>query len=575
LKVTYDERPWLKFYDEGVSPDLPIPDVTYVQLLEESFSDFADRAALHFMGTTLSFRQLDMYSRRFAAFLGEIGCGPGNVVGINLPNTPQYLIAHAGTLRAGCAATGVSPLLTPKEMAYQLNDCGARVLVTLDAIFEQRVTKIQDKIGQVTHIVPAGIADFLPWPKRTLGRVLKKVPTGKVTPLPGKTVIPIRKILDTYPPKMPSVKIKPADNCLIQYTGGTTGMPKGAELTHSNLVANLLQSKQWLETSRGEEIYISGFPFFHLAGLCYGMSGMMLGNTQILIPDPRNTKHICSEFARYVPTAMANVPSLYQMLLAEPMFKTLNFTRLKTCLSGAAPFPVESFKALEKLVGEGKVVEVYGMTETSPLMTMNPYKGLKKLGTVGIPLQSTLIKLVDLDTGTTEVAVGQEGEVICRGPQVMKGYWKKPEETAHAMRTFQGEKWLYTGDVAKMDTDGFFTIVDRAKDMLNVGGFKVFSKEVEETLYEHPAVQFCAVVGLPNPERPGSEIVKAIIQLAPNHRDKDRDSLEKDLMQYCHENMAPYKRPKSIEFVESLPLTAVGKVDKKALRQTADAAGKK
>jgi acyl-CoA synthetase (AMP-forming)/AMP-acid ligase II len=264
---------------------------------------------------------------------------------------------------------------------------------------------------------------------------------------------------------------------------------------------------------------------------------------------------------------MANVPSLYQMLLAEPMFKTLEFGQVKVCLSGAAPFPVESFKALEELAGEGKVVEVYGMTEASPLLTINPYKGLKKIGSVGIPIQGTHIKLVDLDAGTNEVPAGDEGEIIARGPQVMKGYYKKPGETAHALREFQGEKWLYTGDVAKRDEDGYFTVVDRAKDMLNVGGFKVFSKEVEETLYDHPAVAFCAIVGTPNPDRPGSEIVRAMIQLAPGYKDKDRIEVEKELFEYCTENMAPYKRPKSVEFVEQLPLTTVGKVDKKVLRQ--------
>ena len=565
--MTNKDRSWLKFYDEWVEPDIVVPDTTYVALLEESFSDFPNRAAIHYMGTTLTFHDLDMYSRRFATFLAEIGCGPGDVVGINLPNIPQYLIAHAGTLRAGCAATGVSPLLMPKEMAYQLNDCGARVLVTLDAIFEQRFTKIQEKVPKLTHVVPTSIGDFLSWPKRTLGKLLKKFPTGKIAPIPGKTVISFHELLHKYSAKEPNVAIKPEDNCLIQYTGGTTGMPKGTELTHRNIVSNLLQSKQWLNTERGGEIYISGFPFFHLAGLFYGMSGIALGNAQILIPDPRNTKHICEEFARYLPTAIANVPSLYQMLLAEPMFKTLNFTQVKACLSGAAPFPVESFKGLEKLAGEGKVVEVYGMTEASPLLTSNPFKGVKKIGTVGIPIQGTHIKLVDLDTGTKEVPIGEEGEIIAKGPQIMKGYYNKPDETAHALREFQGETWLYTGDVAKRDEDGYFTVVDRAKDMLNVGGFKVFSKEVEETLYDHPAVAFCAIIGTPNPDRPGSEIVRAMIQLSQGYKDKARDEIEKEILEYCHENMAPYKRPKSIEFVEQLPLTAVGKVDKKSLRQ--------
>ncbi len=563
--MSYDEKPWLSSYDEWVEPEIKIPDTTYAGLIEDSFSDFADRAALHFMGSTITFGRLDELSRRFASFLAEIGCGPGDIVGINLPNIPQYMIAHAGALRAGCAATGVSPLMTPKEMAYQLNDCGARVLVTLDAIFEQRVTKIGDKTPKLTHVVAANIADFMPWPKRFLGKLLKKVPTGVVAPLPGKTVLTFQELLGKYSAKAPKVKLTPEDNCLIQYTGGTTGMPKGTELTHRNIVSNFLQAQQWLDFQRGSDIYLSGFPFFHLAGLSVGMTSLALGNTQILIPDPRNTKHICEEFARYGPTRMANVPSLYQMLLAEPAFRALDFSGIISCLSGASPFPVESLRAVEKLVGEGKVVEVYGMTEASPLLTSNPMKR-QKIGTVGVPIQSTRMKLVDLDTGTKEVAVGEEGEIIARGPQIMKGYYNKPEETAHALREFQGERWMHTGDIAKMDEEGFFTVVDRAKDMLIVGGYKVFSREVEETLYEHPAVKFCAIVGLPNPDRPDSEIVKALIQLDPAHADKDHDGIEKDIAEYCKENMAPYKRPKKIEFVEELPLTAVGKVDKKALR---------
>jgi acyl-CoA synthetase (AMP-forming)/AMP-acid ligase II len=253
------------------------------------------------------------------------------------------------------------------------------------------------------------------------------------------------------------------------------------------------------------------------------------------------------------------------MLLAEPAFKELDFTNLVSCMSGASPFPLESLRALEGLVGEGKIVEVYGMTEASPLLTSNPMTK-HKIGSVGVPIQSTLIKLVDLETGTEEVAPGEEGELIASGPQIMKGYRNKPEETAHALREFEGRLWMYTGDVAKMDEDGFFTIVDRAKDMLIVGGYKVFSREVEETLYEHPAVKFCAIVGLPNPDRPDSEIVKALIQLDEASENKDHDSLKKDIADFCTENMAPYKRPKQIVFVDELPLTAVGKVDKKALR---------
>jgi long-chain acyl-CoA synthetase len=297
-----------------------------------------------------------------------------------------------------------------------------------------------------------------------------------------------------------------------------------------------------------------------------GLMALSSAATQCLVPDPRDTKFICTLIRRYKPTMLANVPTLYQMLLAEPMFQQLDFSRCKVCISGAAPFSAESIRSLESVAGQGKVMEVYGMTETSPLLTMNPYQGKKKIGTVGIPIQNVSVKLVDLETGSREVPVGQEGELIAQGPQVMAGYKDKPAETDYALREFNGEKWLYTGDVAIMDEDGYFKIVDRTKDMVNVGGYKVFSREVEEVLYQHQAIAFCAIVGTPNPERPGSELVKAVIQPKGDFRELDKNSLRKDLIEFCRKQMAPYKVPKIIELVESIPLTSVGKVDKKALR---------
>jgi len=310
----------------------------------------------------------------------------------------------------------------------------------------------------------------------------------------------------------------------------------------------------------------SAFPLFHLAGLMVGMTCVAKDVPQCLIPDPRNTKHICGEIAKYRPSLLTNVPSLYQMLMEEPIFKTLDFSNLKACISGAAPFAVESIEAFEAIVGKGKVLEVYGMTETSPILTMNPAGGQKKIGSVGVPVQSTRIKLVDIETGETEVPVGEEGELIANGPQVMKGYLNKPDETAHAIRDFQGEKWLYTGDVARMDEDGYFSIADRVKDMLIVGGYKVFSREVEEKLYEMPDVEFCAIVGIPNPDRPGNDIVKLVVQRAETAKDKDPEALKNEIIEYCKKNMAAYKIPKIVEFAEEIPLTAVGKVDKKQLR---------
>ena len=562
----YDEKPWLKFYDDNVDPEIVIPNVSYADLFVETAKNHPDEPAAHFMGVTINYGELDDMTARFAAFLKKSGCAPGDTVGVNLPNIPQYLIALLGALRRGCAVTGISPLLTPKEMAYQINDSGAKCLVTLDAIFEHRVREIQNEIPHLKTVAAASIGDFLPVVKRFLGKLLKKIPSGKIGPLPGIDVVSFREMLASSPPDVTPVSINPEDTCLIQYTGGTTGLPKGTILTHRNIVVNLNQISKWMGMEEGKEVMCSAFPLFHMAGLIVCMTSLVKNIPQCLIPDPRNTKHICGEIEKYRPSLLTNVPSLYQMLMEEPKFKTLDFSNCNVCISGAAPFAVESIEAFESIVGKGKVLEVYGMTETSPILTMNPAKGQKKIGSVGIPIQSTRIKLVDIETGEQEVPMGEEGELIANGPQVMKGYLNKPEETAHALREFQGEKWLYTGDVARMDADGYFSIADRVKDMLIVGGYKVFSREVEEKLYELPEVEFCAIVGIPNKDRPGNDIVKLVVQRSAQAEDKDPEALKNEIIEYCKKNMAPYKVPKIIDFTDEIPLTAVGKVDKKQLR---------
>ena len=562
----YDEKPWLKFYDKGIEPEVVIPDASYIDLFMETAEKFPDKPAIYFMGVTLPYRRLNDLSARFAAYLERCGCVPGDTVGINLPNIPQYLIALVGALRRGCAVTGISPLLTPSEMAYQINDSNAKFLVTLDAIFEHRLREVAGEVPNLKHVAGANIGDYLPVIKRTLGKLLKKIPTGKLVSLPGMEVIPFKEIMASSSPEFSPVSIGPEDTCLLQYTGGTTGLPKGTILTHRNLVVNIHQVTGWLNMLEGEEVMCSAFPLFHLAGLMVGMSSLVKNIPQCLIPDPRNTRHICGEIEKYRPTLMTNVPSLYQILMEEPKFKTLDFSNCKCCISGAAPFAVESIEAFESIVGKGKVLEVYGMTETSPILSMNPAKGIKKIGSVGIPVQSTRIKLVDIETGTMEVPVGEEGELIANGPQVMKGYLNKSEETAHALRDFQGEKWLYTGDVAKMDADGYFYIADRVKDMLIVGGYKVFSREVEEKLYQLPDIEFCAVVGVPNADRPGNDIVKLVVQRSAQSADKNSEVLKEEITAFCKKKMAPYKIPKIIEFIDAIPLTAVGKVDKKSLR---------
>ena len=565
--MVYDSKPWLKFYDSHVSPEITVTDKSLVHRLAGVRRDFPHKPAVHFLGVSLTFDQIMALGDCFANALTAHGLGKGDVVAINLPNLPQYFVAIIGAHRAGCAVTGLSPLLTPDEMAYQINDCGAKALITLDPIFQHRVVGIAAKVPGLKLVIPTGITDVLPAFKQLLAKWLKKVPTGKISPLDGKAVITYKDLIKKYPPSPPDVEVGPEDICFIQYTGGTTGPPKGAELTHANFIANMTQLDMWLESKRGQEVMVSGFPLFHIAGLMVGATCLATGHTQALIPDPRNTKHIIKEFKQHRPTLTTNVPSLYMMLLAEPEFKTLDFSGLKACVSGAAPFSVDSIQALEAVVGQGKLLEVFGMTETSPLQTMNPFKNSSRIGSVGLPIASTEIRIVDLVDGETQMPLNQEGEIICCGPQVMRGYHNKPEETANALREHDGRIWMHTGDIGRMDEDGFLYIVDRAKDMISVSGFKVFSTEVENTLYEHPAIEMCAIIGLVNPDRPETELVKLVVQKSAAYQDKPDDEVRAAILAVAKEKLAPYKVPKIVEFTEAIPLTAVGKVDKKVLRK--------
>jgi long-chain acyl-CoA synthetase len=315
-------------------------------------------------------------------------------------------------------------------------------------------------------------------------------------------------------------------------------------------------------------VALSGFPFFHLAGTFFAANAIYLGWPQILIPNPRDTNHICKEIKRHKPTHLVNVPSLYQMLIANPLFRKLDHSHLQACISSAAPFPEESQEILESIVGKGKLFEVYGMTETSPITVMNPAKGVRKLGSIGLPILNTDIILVDPITGK-KVAQGEPGEICVKGPQVMVGYYKNPEETK---KVIDEDGYLHTGDIAIQDEDGYLRIVDRSKDMIIISGFKVFSKKVEDVLTKHPAIESAATVGIPDPKRPGSELVKAYLTKTPGYtQGEDEETLKADIIKMAAEKLASYEVPKIIEFRKELPLTSVGKVDKKLLRAQARA----
>ncbi|MBN1636537.1 MAG: AMP-binding protein [Deltaproteobacteria bacterium] len=556
----YSARPWLKSYDEHVPERLDYPEKTYPQVFREVLERVPDRVAVNYMGAELTFRELDTCANQFAHYLKKQGVLSGDVVGVNLPNLPAYFISIVGIQKAGCVLTGVSPLLQPEELEYQLNDSGAKVLVTLDLLFAG-VEKVVKKTG-VKAVAVAGIADFLPGLKKFLGKLLKKIPTGTINPIDGIEVVGYLDILNTMPTDMVETDIKPESPMLMQYTGGTTGLPKGAVLTHRNIVSHMLQLNTWAELKMGDEgTMLSAFPLFHQAGLFIGLDSMASGLTQIAIPNPRDLDFIIKAMKKHRPTTVVNVPTIFIELLKKPEFRALDFTALKWCASGAAPFPPEYIKEFEKVVGEGKLIEVLGMTETSPILVGLPLYGKKKAGSAGIPFPDTDIKLVDPTTGEL-VPIGDPGEFVARGPQVFTiGYHNKPEETAHTLR----DGWIYTGDICTMDEDGYFYIVDRLKDMVNVSGFKVFTRELDDEIMEHPDVDLAATIGLPNPERPGSEIVATAIVLRPGV--EKSEETQQMILDYIKQRVAPYKVPKRIDFMDELPTSAVGKVLKRELRE--------
>jgi len=568
--MVYETKFWKKSYDAHVLELDPKEwDMTYPAAIRNTFDNLPNKMAFTSLGTEFSYKQLDLLSNQFANMLIDNGFKTGDICGICLPNIPEYIIAYVGTLKAGCAVSGVSPLLSPIQIQYQLNDLGSDgkkvALIALEAVYAKHIKKIQKEIPQLKIVITTSIRNFLNKSKSFLKKIIGKIPKKKVTPLSGIKVMNFHKeLIGQYSDALPSLKISPDDLAFIQYTGGTTGPPRGAMLTHRNFLSDIIIFQKWSNWDHGKGVILSGFPFFHIAGIFTCASMIFLGWTQVLIPNPRDIKQICKEIKKYQPTVLANVPVLYQMLLREPMFASLDHSKLEVIMSGAASFPKESQEIVESVVGKGKLVDVYGMTETSPVTVANPLLGTKKLGSIGLPLNNIEIKLVDPESNK-EVPVGEPGELCVKGPMVMKGYLNKPEETKVAI---DNDGYMHTGDVAVMDKDGYLKIVDRVKDMIIVSGFKVFSAKVEDILVKHPSVKKIAIIGVPNPDRPGSELVKAFIQIDPSYTyDGNEETLKADIIQFAKDNCSPYEVPKIIEITKELPLISVGKIDKKVLRK--------
>jgi len=554
----YSEKPWLKNYDRHVSPQLQYDEKCFADKFSEMVREYPDKTALIYLDTKLSFRDVDLLANRLANFLIRSGLKPGDVVGLHLPNIPAHYIGVLGTQKAGCVTTGLSPLLTAHEMEHQLRDSGAKLIITMDILFA-RIAEVADKASFKTVVV-SEIADFLPGVKRVLGKLLKKIPTAPVTPLPGKTIKRFADVMKEMPADSVAVKRGYDDMIFMMYTGGTTGPAKGAVITQRSYMRNRHQMLTWLDL-QADDIALSAFPLFHIAGLALGGFSLTKGITQICVPNPRDTHFLIEMLKKYRPTFVVNVPTVYFELLKKPEFRALDTkAHLKWCLSAAAPFPGEYIKDLESIIGAGNFIELYGMTEMSPVMTCNPLKGRTKPGSIGMPMPDTDVKLIDPETGQA-AKPGEPGEIIIRGPQLMQGYYGKPEETANAVR----EGWMHTGDVGRMDEDGYFYLVDRVKDMVIVSGFKVFTREIDDILAKHRDVMVAATIGLPDPERPGSERVGCAVVLQEGI-EKSEDEKEK-LRAYLKEEVAPYKVPRVIEFMDELPVSGVGKVLKRELKK--------
>lgn len=554
----YAQKPWLSHYDSNVPPTLTYEEKTFAEKFGEIARQYPDKTALIYMGAKISFKELDELSNRLANYLLNIGIQPDEVIGIHLPNIPAHYIGIIAVQKVGAVSTGLSPLLTPAEMEHQLRDSKARAVITVDILFS--------KIAEVSantpfsHVIVTEIADFLPGIKKTLGKLLKKIPTAPINELQGKTVVRFMDALGVSSTAGVSVKRNFSDLIFLMYTGGTTGPAKGAMLTQKSYMSNRHQVATWLDL-KADDIALSAFPMFHIAGLALGGFSMTLGITQICVPNPRDAHFLIHALKSYKPTFVVNVPTVYFELLKQPAFRKLQLkSHVKWCLSAAAPFPAEYINDLESIIGKGNFIELYGMTEMSPVMICNPRFGKKKPSSIGMPLSDTEVKLVEPETGRL-AEPGETGEIAIRGPQLMKGYFNKPDETEKAIR----DGWMYTGDVAKMDEDGYFYIVDRVKDMVIVSGYKVFTRELDEILVKHPDIMMAASVGIPDPERPGSERVGCAIVLK-GHVEKSEQEKEK-IIQFLKENVAPYKVPKMIVFLDELPTSGVGKVLKREIKK--------
>ncbi len=571
-------KPWdTPFWPEGVPREITGYEKPLFSLLDESAKNYPSQTYTIFNGRLKSYSQVKETSDRLAHFLTRQGIQKGNKVAIFLPNLPHFPEIFFGTLKAGATCVTCNPLYTAAELQYQLKDSGAKMVFCMDhpQFYPTVVEAIRGT--DVEQVVICSVKSYLPPLMAFIGGLLGKIPkAGKHEP--GHLLFD--DVVKQSPPTPPEVDIDPVEDlALILYTGGTTGRPKGACLTHSNFMANVTALDEWalfphapgakperLERG-GAQTLLGVLPWYHSFGLtCAMLHSCFLGARLVCIPDPRAGNppftEVLKAVQKYKPTLMAAVPTIFVAFVNHPHVENYDLSSFLCCVSGGAPLPPEVCRQFEAKTG-AIIFEGYGLSETSPIASGNPANAeTRKIGSIGLPFPSTDIKVLDIDTGKEEMPRGEDGEIAIHGPQVMKGYWNKPKETEAVFRDLDGKRYFLTGDIGHVDEDGFVVITDRKKDLVLVGGFNVYPREVEDVLFEHPKVAMAAVIGVPD-DRSG-ETVKAFIQV------KAGETLtEEAVLDYCKENMAGYKRPRLVEFRDELPVSAVGKVLRRVLRDEA------
>lgn len=546
-------QPWDFIYQELGVENPPFDEKPLSAYVEEHAQNIPDFPALKYFNKEISYQELNSQANQLANVLVAMGVGKDDVVGFHMPNIPQYVLGFLAVAKIGCAGSGVSPLLAPAELAYQIEDAGISVMISLDTLANSSLMAMEGRPECLKCVLVTSAADFLAPANLTLPN------------MGGVQVESFLPMLNSASNEFEQAQVHWNDTYLIQYTGGTTGKPKGAMLSVRNIVRCPATQYVFAPMEAGKDSFLTPFPMFHIAGTGAVISGLRYGGCGILVPDPRDLDYICEQMLANPPVYFGAVPTLLQMLLQEEKFHQVDFSNLKMAVTGAAPLTAADRKKVEELIGKNMLCDAFGMTETSPVYVVNPPQRLKPTA-LGIPVPGADVKIVDVETGTKEMPTGESGEIITSGPHVMKGYLNLPEESAKALREFDGKTWMYTGDVGFIDDEGYVSISDRAKDMLIVGGYKVFSVELEDKLNDLDFVSNTAVVGAADSARPGNDIVNLFVELAADAKDRDHEELKSELIAFCRKTMSPYKVPKVIHIIDAIPLTPVGKIDKKLLR---------